>query len=53
MTTLKNTRFNFLLTADQKRWLLKKAGSFTSCGHIIRSLIQEAMDKDTADDKTT
>lgn len=49
----KVTRFNFLLTAEQKFWLAKKAEGFSSCGDVIRTLIQEAMDKDRADGKTT
>ena len=46
-------RFNFLLTQEQKLWLCKKAEGFSSCGDVIRSLIQEAMDKDSEDGKTT
>lgn len=40
-------RFNLLLTPEQKRWLIKKAEDFTSCGDVVRSLIKEAMDKDS------
>jgi len=46
-------RFNFLLTKSQKLWLIKKAGNFTSCGDVLRSLIQEAMDKDSTHDQPT
>lgn len=49
----KASRFNFLLTVEQKVWLARKAEGFNSCGDVIRSLIQEAMDKDRADGKTT
>lgn len=41
-----NCRFNLLLTVEQKLWLVKKAEGFTSCGDVVRSLIQEAMDND-------
>ena len=49
----KKTRFNFLLTSSQKLWLIKQAGNFTSCGDVLRSLIQEAMDKDSTHDQPT
>lgn len=42
----KLARFNFLLTYEQKAWLISKANGFSSCSDIVRSLIQEAMDKD-------
>lgn len=51
MTGNAKTRFNFLLTKSQKLWLIKKAGNFTSCGDVLRSLIQEAMDKDPTHDQ--
>jgi hypothetical protein len=50
---LTSTRFNFLLTPEQKHWLTKKAGNFTSCGDILRNLIQEAMENDSGDDKSS
>jgi hypothetical protein len=48
-----NSRFNLLLTQEQKLWLSKKAEGFTSCGDVVRSLIQEAMDKDSSNDQAT
>lgn len=53
MKASKNTsRFNFLLTSEQKVWLIKKASGFTSAGDVLRSLIQEAMDSESADGKS-
>lgn len=49
---LKTVRFNFLLTKEQKQWLIKKAQNFSSCGDIVRSLIQQAMDKEHSDGET-
>jgi len=46
MSTPKSERFNFLLTREQKEWLAAKSVNFKSSGDIVRSLIQEAMDKD-------
>jgi len=39
-------RFNFLLTQDQKQWLASKSDSFKSCGHVLRELIEKAMDEE-------
>jgi hypothetical protein len=49
----KTSRFNFLLTHAQKEWLVRKATSFNSCGDIVRNLIQQAMDDEHNEGKST
>lgn len=53
MSSKTTCRFNLLLTPEQKGWLIKKAEDFTSCGDVVRSLIKEAMDKDSSDVQNT
>jgi hypothetical protein len=39
-------RFNFLLTLDQKQWLISKSDNLKSCGHVLRELIEKAMQEE-------
>lgn len=46
MTQKPNQRFNFLLTSDQKTWLLQKSSNLKSCGSLLRELIDKAILED-------
>lgn len=44
---MKSTRFNILLRDDQLDWLRGKAkGNLLTVAHIMRSLIDQAMEKE-------
>jgi hypothetical protein len=44
-------RFNFLLTQDQKQWLANKSDGLKSCGHVLRELIEKAMQEEAKDSR--